>query len=115
MTQPLPLGPVMLDIAGTTVTDEERERLLHPATGGVILFRRNYAAPAQIAALVSAIRAIRPELLIAVDHEGGRVQRFRDGFSRLPAASRYASLNDPDLTERAGWLMAAELRAISIR
>lgn len=104
----------MLDVEGTTVTAEERERLRHPATGGVILFRRNYASPAQITELVATLRTTRPELLVAVDHEGGRVQRFRDGFTRLPPAARYSALNDPDWVEKAGWLMAAELRAIDV-
>jgi beta-N-acetylhexosaminidase len=104
----------MLDVEGTAVTAEERERLRHPATGGVILFRRNYESPTQITVLVATIRATRPELLVAVDHEGGRVQRFLDGFTHLPPAARYSSLDDPDLVEKAGWLMAAELRAIGI-
>lgn len=104
----------MLDVEGTATTTEERERLRHPAAGGVILFRRNYESPTQIAELVATIRSIRPELLVAVDHEGGRVQRFRDGFTRLPPAARYGSLNDPDLAEKAGWLMAAELRAVAV-
>ncbi len=107
-------GPVMLDIEGTTLTDAERNRLRHPAAGGLILFRRNYVSPEQIIDLIRAIRAIRPELLIGVDHEGGRVQRFRDGFTRLPPASRYAAANAPELAEAAGWLMAAELRAVGV-
>ena len=110
----LALGPVMLDVALFEVDAVERERLQHPATGGVILFRRNYASIEQITALISEIRAIRPDLLIAVDHEGGRVQRFREGFTRLPAASLYAVEGDEDLAEGAGWLMAAELRAVGV-
>lgn len=104
----------MLDVEGISLMPEECERLRHPAAGGIILFRRNYASPGQSADLVASIRAIRPELLVAVDHEGGRVQRFRDGFTRLPPAARYAATGDLDLTERAGWLMAAELRAIGV-
>jgi beta-N-acetylhexosaminidase len=104
----------MLDVAHLTVEPIERDRLLHPATGGVILFRRNYESVEQITHLISTIRDIRPELLIAVDHEGGRVQRFREGFTRLPAASVYQSEGGDDLAEGAGWLMAAELRAVGV-
>ena len=107
-------GPVMLDVQGLAVTATEFERLSHPAAGGIILFRRNYESPEQIIDLVQSIRSVRPELLIAVDHEGGRVQRFRDGFTRLPPACRYAAENDDALAEKAGWLMAAELRAIDV-
>ena len=110
----LPPGPVMLDVEGTAVTLEEQECLRQPAAGGVILFRRNYESPEQIIELVATIRATRPELLIAVDHEGGRVQRFREGFTRLPPASRYEATGDIDLVEKSGWLMAAELRAIDV-
>ena len=110
----LPPGPVMLDVEGTVITPEEQDRLRHPAAGGIILFRRNYQSPEQIIDLVATIRATRPELLIAVDHEGGRVQRFRDGFTRLPPACRYEATGDVDLVEKSGWLMAAELRAIDV-
>jgi beta-N-acetylhexosaminidase len=112
-----PPGPVMLDLAGLSLTPDEKDRLLSPAAGGLILFSRNYESPAQVAQLVAEVRAIRPELLVAVDHEGGRVQRFRSGFTRLPAAARYASLSGDapaTLAETAGWLMAAELRAIDV-
>ena len=80
------LGPVMLDVAGTALTDDDRKRLTHPLTGGVILFARNFQSPQQLMALTDEIHALRtPALLIAVDHEGGRVQRFRtDGFTHLP-------------------------------
>lgn len=105
----------MLDLSGPDLTPEERERIAHPATGGIILFSRNYQSPDQAARLIAAIRAIRPGLLIAVDHEGGRVQRFRTGFTRLPPAARHAAAPDPLRTaEIAGWLMAAELRALDV-
>lgn len=112
------LGPLMIDLAGTTVTAEDRELLHHPLVGGVILFTRNYSDPAQLTALVSAIHAERtPPLIVAVDHEGGRVQRFREGFSLLPPARRLGHEFDLDprgglaLSRALGWLMAAELRA----
>jgi beta-N-acetylhexosaminidase len=110
----------MLDLRGQALSPEEKERLRHPATGGVILFSRNYASPDQVADLVSSIRALRSGLLIAVDHEGGRVQRFRDGFTKLPPAAAYAkgfrgaSDASLDWTENGGWLMAMELRAMDI-
>jgi len=107
-------GPVMIDIEGFDITQDEQLRLEHPATGGVILFRRNYTSPNQIRALIASIRAIRPTLLIAVDHEGGRVQRFRDGFTRLPPAGAYERLNDLELVEDAGWVMAAECLAVGV-
>jgi beta-N-acetylhexosaminidase len=111
----------MIDLLGPEMTPDERELLQHPLVGGVILFTRNYRDPAQIAQLVADIHAARsPELLVAVDHEGGRVQRFRQGFSVLPAARRIGHEHDIDraagleLSRRMGWLMAAELRARGI-
>lgn len=108
------LGPVMIDVEGHALHQTEIDRLRAPATGGVILFRRNYESPTQINQLIRSIRTTRPELLIAVDHEGGRVQRFREGFTRLPAASVYEHQSQPELVEQAGWLMAAELRAVDV-
>jgi len=115
------LGPLMVDIAGTTLTPEDREILAHPLIGSVILFTRNYATPEQLARLVQEIHAVRsPPLLIAVDQEGGRVQRFRSGFSTLPALRRIGHVYDLDAeagletARRLGWLMAAELLAVGI-
>ena len=112
------LGPLMIDLVGPQVTPEEREMLAHPLVGGVILFARNYENPEQLLELTRGIHAVRsPPLLIAVDHEGGRVQRFRTGFSRLPPARRIGHLFDTDraaglaAARSMGWLMAAELRA----
>jgi beta-N-acetylhexosaminidase len=115
------LGPVMLDVEGVALTPADRDLLREPAVGGVILFSRNYESPAQIADLVTEIRALRsPPLLIAVDHEGGRVQRFRDGFSAIPPMRQFGiEFNrDPQqglhLARQAGWLIGSELRAANI-
>lgn len=115
------LGAVMLGVDGVTLSAEERDILRHPQVGGVILFARNYQHPAQVSALTKAIHALRkPRLLIAVDHEGGRVQRFREGFTRLPAARQLGHAFDRDpqhalhLAHLHGWLMAAELRAVGV-
>ena len=111
----------MVDIAGIGLSAEDRELLRHPLVGGVILFTRNYADPEQLAALVGEIHALRiPPLLVAVDQEGGRVQRFRDGFTRLPPAKFFGSVYERDpstgrrLAESSAWLMAAELRAAGV-
>jgi beta-N-acetylhexosaminidase len=108
----------MLDLLGHHLTDAERARLIHPLAGGVILFQRNYASPAQIADLCADIRALRtPELLIAVDHEGGRVQRFREGYTPIPAMAELGVLWDLDRSvachraEAAGFVIATELTA----
>ncbi len=115
------LGPLMIDVAGHELTDVDRELLRHPLVGSVILFTRNYADPAQLARLCADIHALRsPPLIIAVDHEGGRVQRFRDGFTRLPALRLVGRRADSDrsgalaLARQLGWLMAAELRAVGV-
>jgi beta-N-acetylhexosaminidase len=114
-----PPGPVMLDVAGTALTDEERERLLDPLVGGVILFARNFSASDQLLALTEQIHSLRdPALIIAVDHEGGRVQRFRtDGFTRLPAMRQLGRIWEGDhvvgldAARCTGYVLAAELLA----
>lgn len=115
------LGPLMIGLKGTVLQPEERELLMHPHLGGVILFARNYESPEQIKALTRAIHALRePALLVAVDHEGGRVQRFQKGFTRLPPVRVLGQHYDRDpqqarwLARMTGWLMAAELRAVGI-
>ena len=115
------LGPLMVDIAGTTLTEADRTLLKQPALGGVILFTRNYTDVEQLTALCSSIHGLRsPPLLIAVDQEGGRVQRFGAPFTRLPPASMLGHAYDIDraqglsLARTTGWLMAAELRACGV-
>ncbi len=112
------IGPVMLDVVGKSLTAEDEKRLRHPLVGGVILFARNYESPRQLAELTASIRAVRtPPLLISVDHEGGRVQRFRDGFTKIPPMRELGKLWDAHpkrakhLAEQTGWVLAAELRA----
>lgn len=114
----LPLGPLMIDIASTQLSELDRERLCHPLVGGMILFSRNYTDPAQLQMLTQEIHTLRqPALLIAVDHEGGRVQRFREGFTGLPAMAALGRLwnQEPELGLNAardvGYVLAAELRA----
>jgi beta-N-acetylhexosaminidase len=114
-------GPVMLDVVGKTLSADDKRRLAHPMTGGVILFARHYESRAQLIALTEAIRTVREDLLIAVDHEGGRVQRFRtDGFTVLPAMGKLGALWDSDVlhatkvTTAVGYILAAELRACGI-
>lgn len=115
------LGPLMVDVAGRSLLPEDRDVLEHPLVGGVILFTRNYESPQQLAELVREIRAVRrPPLLVACDHEGGRVQRFRPGFTLLPALRRLGQAYDADRAEalaaarELGWLQAAELRVHGI-
>lgn len=108
-----PIGPVMIDLEGHDLSALDKEKINHPNTGALILFARNYDNPDQVQALVKAIRAARQgDILIAVDQEGGRVQRFQNGFTRLPPAGCYAQ--QPALAEAAGWLMAAEVLAVDV-
>ena len=107
------IGPVMIDVESLTLTPVEKKKINHPNTGAVILFSRNYNDPEQIALLIKSIRDAREgHILIAVDQEGGRVQRFQTGFTRLPPVAAFA--RHPELAESAGWLMAAELLAVGI-
>src|SRR5690606_22994853 len=115
------LGPLMIDIAGVSLTEEDRELLAHPLVGAVILFTRNFESIEQLERLVAEIRALRtPPLLVTVDHEGGRVQRFRSGFTALPSMRLIGREYDLDpesgltLARPGGWLMAAELRAVGV-
>jgi beta-N-acetylhexosaminidase len=112
------LGPVMLDVVGTELCADDIRRLQHPLVGGVILFKRNYVSNSQLKALTESIHAVRqPPLLIAVDHEGGRIQRFKDGFTKIPAMREFGKIWDSNpklakaLATDAGWVLAAELRA----
>lgn len=113
----LPLGPLMIDIAGLELSDLDRERLRHPLVGGLILFARNYANPEQLDRLTAEVHALRsPPLPIAIDHEGGRVQRCRDGFTRLPPMRSLGELWERDreaalsAAHDIGFVLAAELR-----
>lgn len=116
--QSLPLGPLMFDVAGTELTADDRRRLVHPLAGGVILFSRNYSNPEQLSRLTGAIHALRvPPLIIGVDHEGGRVQRFRGGFTAIPPMRELGRTWDTNpqhalqLAVETGFVLAAELLA----
>ena len=114
------IGALMLDIAGTELTQEDIELLSAPQVGGVILFARNIHSPAQVRDLTDHMRQVRPDILIAVDQEGGRVQRLKQGFTLLPAMGRFGELyqTEPEralkLAEECGWLMATEVLAVGI-
>ncbi len=122
-------SPIVLDIAGTTLTADDRRRIAHPLTGGLILFARNWVDRQQLVELTSAIKSIRPDLLICVDHEGGRVQRFRtDGFTHLPPmrvlgemwmndgkrGAGAGALTATDAATATGFVLGAELRACGV-
>lgn len=114
------LGPVMIDLKGTELDQVEKEILQHPNVGGLIYFTRNYEDVEQITDLSRQVRECRPDILIAVDHEGGRVQRFREGFTRIPPMSILGRIHkqSPDkaikVAEKLAWLMAAEVQAVGI-
>ncbi|MFT4929017.1 MAG: beta-N-acetylhexosaminidase [Phenylobacterium sp.] len=115
------MGPLMLDLTGCELDQEEKELLKHPTVGGVILFTRNYDSPKQIQELVAQIRLhAADDILVGVDHEGGRVQRFREGFSAIPAMGSLYHHGQQDLTttrqlaQEMGWLLATEVRAVGI-
>lgn len=115
------MGPIMLDVLGTSLTAEDKELLQHPLVGGLILFTRNYESPEQIAQLTADIRrAANKPIIIAVDHEGGRVQRFRDGFSLIPAMGKIWNFADKNvikaqaLAKQSAILMALEVQAVGI-
>lgn len=123
--------PVIIDVAGTELTAEDKERLAHPLTGGMILFSRNWESREQLMRLCADVKAVRPDLLIAVDHEGGRVQRFKtDGFTHVPAMGALGALWDEEPSDAGGlsnsaleachaavacgYVLAAELRACGV-
>jgi beta-N-acetylhexosaminidase len=125
-------APLILDVAGTALGPDDRRRLAHPLTGGVILFARNWENRAQLLQLTSSIKAVRDDLLICVDHEGGRVQRFRtDGFTHLPPMSAFGdmwmddgkgakavagsgALRATNAATAAGYVLGTELRACGV-
>lgn len=115
------LGPVMVGVQSVELSEQEREMLAHPNVGGVILFTRNYESIEQLTQLVEDIHQIKtPHLLVAIDHEGGRVQRFRQGFTPIPPMRMFGELYEFDkprakrMAETAGWVMALELRSVGI-
>lgn len=114
------LGSLMLDLEGHVLTEDEKALISRPHVGGIILFARNYQNVEQVTALTASIRAIRPELIIAVDQEGGRVQRFREGFVKLPPMKVFGDLYNTQPEEarlrsyQCGWLMASEVLAVGV-
>ena len=121
MTETIAHAPVILDIAGTALNDDDRRRLRHPLTGGLIFFTRNWVNRQQITEITAEAKEIRPDLLITIDHEGGRVQRFRtDGFTHLPTARRFGELwmqdamRATDAASAAGYVLGSELRSCGV-
>ncbi len=116
----LPLGPVIVDVDGLRLTDADRDLLRHPLVGGLIFFSRNFQSREQLLALVAEIRAVRPNLVLAVDQEGGRVQRFKKEFTLLPAMQSFWQTSQADIDSilpqvaDCGWLMASEILACDI-
>ena len=116
----MPIAPLMLDFEGTEMTQDEKELMQHPLCGGLILFSRNFESVEQLEHLIAQVRdASKSDLLIGVDHEGGRVQRFREGFTKLPALGKlYEQSKEEQSALQAShnhaWLMASELRAMGI-
>ena len=114
------LGPIMMDVSGTSLSEREKQQLSKPSIGGVILFTRNYENIEQIRSLIESIRLINPDLLIAIDHEGGRVQRFRENFTNLPAMSTLGLAYDQspdiaaDIAFSCGFVLAYELLEIGV-
>jgi beta-N-acetylhexosaminidase len=114
------LGPIMMDVSGLTLTEIEIAQLAKPSIGGVILFSRNFTSIDQVKRLIASIRAIKPGILIAVDHEGGRVQRFKNGFTHLPAMLRLGELYDKNPKKAlkyacsCGFILAYELLEVDI-
>ncbi len=114
------IGPIMMDVSGLTLSEEEKTQLIKPSVGGVILFSRNFENIHQLKSLVQSIRLTNQDLLIAVDHEGGRVQRFKEGFTQLPAMAKLGETYDqkPDLAieqaKSCGYVLAAELLAVGV-
>ncbi len=114
------MGPVVLDIESLTLTEDDRRRIAHPLCGMVILFTRNYSNREQLKALCDEIHSVKPGVLIAVDHEGGRIQRFREGFTEIPAMASIGAMwiDSPQDAMKAamaaGFVMASELRACGV-
>ena len=114
------IGPLMLDVAGLSLSETEKKSLISPVVGGLILFSRNYDNPDQLRNLIAEVRSLSPNIIIAVDHEGGRVQRFKDGFTRIPPMATLNTLYRTDrdqALERAfelGWVLASELGSFDI-
>jgi len=113
-------GPLMLDLVGTTLMPDERKLIQHPGVGGLIFFSRNFESKPQLLELVAEIKALRPSLLLAVDQEGGRVQRLQDGFTRIPPMQAFGRFYEErpseavELAKECAWLMAAEVLACGI-